>query len=88
LALAEAIERQWGEISPPKLQAFDALLLAMTYHRLERADEAKAWFARATRQLEAMGLTPDGPNRTVRSLHWTDRLELKLLRDEAALLLK
>jgi tetratricopeptide (TPR) repeat protein len=57
--------------------ALECLFMAMAHHRLEHADEAKKWFDRA---VQAIDKEPP-------SL-WNQRLELQLLRREAAQLLE
>jgi WD40 repeat protein/tetratricopeptide (TPR) repeat protein/predicted Ser/Thr protein kinase len=79
--LDEAIARGKGGT------AWDWLFLAMSYHRLGRADEARQAPERAARWVAQAedGKLPDGS--TPRPLPWTARLELRLLRREAEELL-
>jgi WD40 repeat protein len=60
--------------------AWDALFLAMAHHRLGHADDAKKWLQ--------MTVAKERDPLNSLSLRWEQRLELRLLRQEAEALLK
>jgi hypothetical protein len=70
--LQEAIQIYKGEGT-----ASDWLFLALAYHKLGHADEAKKWLANARQWLDKV------PKDGAGALPWNQRLELRLLRAEA-----
>jgi tetratricopeptide (TPR) repeat protein len=64
--------------------AYDHFFLAMAHHRLGHPAEARRWFARGERWTE-QGLRSEGPEPA--GFSWSWRLEIHLLRREAAALL-
>jgi WD40 repeat protein len=60
------------------------LLLAMAHHRLDHADEARSWLARAEAGIRVAEVAARYDPRNSR---WSDRLESRLLHREAAALL-
>ena len=80
--LTEAEQKASIRTSP----AYTWCFLAMAHHSRGNAAEARQWFDKANAYIEKV-LAEDRPG-TSGSLPWNRRLTLKLLRDEAAALLK
>lgn len=77
----QAVERHG-----PKEKVWDQLLLAMTDHRLGQANEAKCALDEAVQALDLSAVDRPLPG-TAAPLPWDEWLELRLLREEAMLLL-
>jgi tetratricopeptide (TPR) repeat protein len=74
LRLKEAQAAPFGDSSGPRILLF----FAMAEHRLGHADQAKQWLQKAVKAIDQL------PS----SLSWDQRLELRLLREEAEAVLK
>ncbi len=72
---------------PRQAVAYNWFYLAMTHHRLGRAEEARQWLARAVeesgRMLKEGPKNPASPNAFEPAVPWNRRLTLELLRREA-----
>jgi WD40 repeat protein/serine/threonine protein kinase len=66
--------------------AWDWLLLAMTYHQLHQPDQGQLWLDKATQYLDRVIGDQPAPGAIV-TTNWHDRIELALLRKEATALL-
>jgi tetratricopeptide (TPR) repeat protein len=75
-----------AKVHGPEETVWDWLFLAMTYHQLGQPQEARRWLDQAVRALDRAPLGRPLPGAAV-ILNWDQCPQLRLLREEATLLL-